>query len=203
KGIAGQRNQNFCAKHVLSAPGAKCTHKARAANFDPLPNKPVRVRIARASPVVGSGSTVPTSSPVAGGLLRADPSKGICQPDPGFYTDPRRNTAQGLQNTSNPGWSQRFRAVVFLSYGALSEPTCKARLGSREATKHLAVMSYAVSGGLACATRCRRRSHSSEAKRFGPTSISRGIILKTATRVHGLPLRIRKPFSFRLLTMAE
>ncbi len=45
--------------------------------------------------------------------------------------------------------------------------------------------------------------HCSEANSRGPTSIRRGIMLKTATRVHGLPERVRKPFSFRSLTIEE
>jgi hypothetical protein len=40
-------------------------------------------------------------------------------------------------------------------------------------------------------------------KRRGPTSIRRGIILKTATLLHGLPSRVRNPFSFRSLTIWE
>ena len=50
---------------------------------------------------------------------------------------------------------------------------------------------------------CRTSFHSSVENSRGPTSISRGVILKSATRVQGLPFRIRKPFSFRSLTMLE
>ncbi len=49
----------------------------------------------------------------------------------------------------------------------------------------------------------RRCSHSSLEKMRGPTSMRRGIMLKTATRLQGRPSRVRKPFSLRSLTMAE
>jgi len=49
-------------------------------------------------------------------------------------------------------------------------------------------------------TLCWRVFHSSLEKRRGPTSMRRGIILKTATLLQGLPSRIRKPSSFRSLT---
>ena len=48
----------------------------------------------------------------------------------------------------------------------------------------------------------RRCSHSSLEKMRGPTSMRRGIMLKTATRLQGRPSRVRKPFSLRSLTMA-
>ena len=63
--------------------------------------------------------------------------------------------------------------------------------------------SYNVSGGLIRENARRRLSHSSELKKRGPTSMSRGIMLKTATRDQGRPSRWRNPFSFRSLTMAE
>jgi hypothetical protein len=45
--------------------------------------------------------------------------------------------------------------------------------------------------------------HSSEWNKRGPTSIRRGIIWKTDTLLHGLPSRVRKPFSFKSLTIWE
>ena len=60
-----------------------------------------------------------------------------------------------------------------------------------------------TSGDLARMNFSRRFSHSSELKNLGPTSIRRGIMLNTAIRLHGRPSRMRNPFSFRSLTIAE
>jgi hypothetical protein len=62
---------------------------------------------------------------------------------------------------------------------------------------------YRASGDLARVNFSRRFSHSSELKNLGPTSIRRGIMLNTAIRLHGRPSRMRNPFSFRSLTIAE
>src|SRR5579863_2442396 len=59
------------------------------------------------------------------------------------------------------------------------------------------------SGAVRLAIFSRRRSHSSLLKIRGPTSMSRGIMLNTATRLQGFPVRVRYPISLRLLTMAE
>ncbi len=94
-------------------------------------------------------------------------------------------------------------APRFLAEAARNDGRLKNQPRKRVARASLCSVTDQKTSGCFDENLWRSFCHSSVEKMRGPTSMRRGVILKTATRDQGRPSRMRRPFSFRSLTMLE